>query len=118
MTKNSFCHIEISALDLKRAQNFYRTVFDWNFESVGNNYLLFNPPNGIGGTLSKAEVIPESSSIIPYIDVNDIEKHLVMIVEHGGTIFEIKTEIPNIGWFAKFKDTEGNLMGLLEEYVK
>jgi hypothetical protein len=32
----------------------------------------------------------------------------------GGTVVTPRTEIPDMGAFAYFKDTEGNVMGLFE----
>lgn len=118
MPLNSFCRVEISVADLKRAKKFYKSVFEWNFESVDNDSVLFNPPDGIGGSLVKSDSKNDTSSVTIFIQVEDTEKILESIVENGGTIEQIKTEIPNIGWFAKFRDTEGNLIGLLEEYKK
>jgi hypothetical protein len=43
---------------------------------------------------------------------DDIEADLVRIKALGGTVLKEKTEIPNIGWFALFKDPTGNTLSL------
>jgi predicted enzyme related to lactoylglutathione lyase len=37
-------------------------------------------------------------------------------IEAGGVVVQPKTEIPNAGAFAYFKDTEGNVVGSWETF--
>jgi predicted enzyme related to lactoylglutathione lyase len=43
---------------------------------------------------------------------DDIESTLAKVEELGGQTVTPKTEIPDMGWFAVFKDPQGNLIGL------
>ena len=43
---NNLVHFEIYVNNLERAQNFYKTVFGWAFQGLGeqyNNYVLVYP---------------------------------------------------------------------------
>jgi len=106
----------IASNDLNRVKNFYKTVFNWNFESLQKDIILFNPPDGIGGSFKLAKETSNNTCILPFICVEDIEKTLELIIENNGTLIEIKTEVPGLGYIAKFSDTEGNVLALLEEY--
>jgi predicted enzyme related to lactoylglutathione lyase len=48
------------------------------------------------------------------VDVESIDDSLKQIEAGGGSIVKPRTEIPGMGAFAYFKDTEGNVMGLWE----
>jgi len=116
MSKDFFCHIQLPANDLNRVKNFYKTVFNWNFENLQKDIILFNPMEGMGGSFKLVKEISANTCVLPYICVEDIEKTLELIIENNGSLIEIKTEIPGLGYVAKFSDTEGNVIALLEEY--
>jgi uncharacterized protein len=48
------------------------------------------------------------------INVDSIDKALGQVEANGGSVVQPRTEIPGMGAFAYFKDTEGNTMGLWE----
>jgi predicted enzyme related to lactoylglutathione lyase len=48
------------------------------------------------------------------INVASVEDALKQVEAGGGTVVRPRTEIPGMGWFAYFKDTEGNTLGLFE----
>ncbi|WP_415309781.1 hypothetical protein [Candidatus Nitrosocosmicus sp. FF01] len=49
-----------------------------------------------------------------YITVGSIDEYTIKITEKGGKIVIPKTEIPNMGYFTVFLDSEGNMLGLYE----
>jgi len=49
------------------------------------------------------------------IDVKNIDSVLENIKKQGGTIISEKSAIPGIGWFAQFKDPEGNVLGVMQD---
>ena len=53
-------------------------------------------------------------SPIVTIDVPAIDDSLKQIEGAGGEVVQARTEIPGMGAFAYFKDSEGNVMGLWE----
>jgi predicted enzyme related to lactoylglutathione lyase len=44
--------------------------------------------------------------------VDDIDEAIQKITTNGGTLVVPKTELPNVGWRAFFRDPEGNINGL------
>jgi predicted enzyme related to lactoylglutathione lyase len=50
------------------------------------------------------------------IQVDSIDEALKKVEAGGGATVQARTEIPNMGAFAYFKDSEGNTMGLWESF--
>ena len=106
-------HVEIPVLDLKKAKEFYQTIFEWNvdLESI-SNYGLVEIKNSASIGFYLVEKIPDHG-INAVFEVEDIEKKLVEIKNAGGEIIREKYEIaPEIGFSAQFKDCFGNELGL------
>lgn len=119
MQHGDFTHIEIPADDPGRAKAFYETTFGWTFppEIAGfEGYHMFTTPagdEGVGGAIGRrGEMAPEK--LRTYINVTSIDDTLARITESGGSVVEAKSEVPGMGWFAVFTDTEGNELALWE----
>jgi hypothetical protein len=69
-------------------------------------------PGAINGGLMKRTA--ELSVPVVTIDVESIDISLKEIEAAGGSMVRERTEIPGMGAFAYFKDTEGNVVGLWE----
>ena len=121
-------HFEIPVDDAARAKEFYRTTFDWELNDMdmggGNTYTtvtttpideqsrLPTEPGAInGGFMSRTSDTPVS---VITIGVDAIDDALKKIEAGGGSVVQPRTEIPDMGAFAYFKDTEGNVVGLWE----
>jgi predicted enzyme related to lactoylglutathione lyase len=50
------------------------------------------------------------------IGVNAIDDALKKIGAGGGSVVQPRTEIPDMGAFAYFRDSEGNVVGLWETF--
>jgi len=57
---------------------------------------------------------PGAQGVLVYIEVEDIDRALSDGREAGGTVVTGKMPIPTVGWSARFRDTEGNLVGLFQ----
>ena len=64
---------------------------------------------GINGALFQRS---EGSGVTLTMSVDSIEDAEAKITAGGGTVVQSKAAIPNMGWFATYKDTEGNTFGL------
>jgi predicted enzyme related to lactoylglutathione lyase len=64
-----------------------------------------------GGMMKRASDTP---SPVITINVGSIDDALRRIESSGGSAVRARTEIPGMGAFAYFKDTEGNTLGLWE----
>ena len=120
-------HFEIPADDVERAIKFYKGVFDWTMQKLGNpqdpskDYWFFdtkdeNGNKGIGGGLMKRQA-PEHT-VTNYITVRSVDDYASKIEEAGGKVIMPKTEIPNMGFIIVFLDTENNMFGLYEAMKK
>ena len=120
-------HFEITFDDHKRATEFYGSVFDWDLDHndmgngvvyttattvpVGDDRLPKEPGAINGGFTSRGS---ETPSPVITIGVDSIDDTLKKVEAGGGTTVTPRTPIENMGAFAYFKDSEGNVMGLWE----
>jgi len=118
-------HFEIPADDEGRARDFYRDVFGWQLQEmpemqytlmmttpVDQQTQLPTEPGAINGGLMKRS--SDTPSPVLTVDVESIDDALKQIESRGGSVVKARTEIPGMGAFAYFTDTEGNVMGLWE----
>ena len=127
-TSGSVTHFEIPADNLKRAQAFYNKAFGWQLNQFpGTEYFLAGTtpsdkngqpttPGAINGGLGKRQGPLKSVTVT--IRVADIEKALETVKKLGGKVVAKKTEVPDMGFTAYFKDSEGNTVGLWEDAQK
>ena len=112
-------HFEINADDPLRAKGFYENVFKWKIEKWEGpiEYWLITAGDedevGIIGGQQKRE--NKEDSIFNYVGVESVDKTIKKIKENDGEILEPKNQIPGVGYYAFFKDTEGNRLGIMEE---
>lgn len=111
---HGFCHLEIPSKDFERSKNFYGKIFGWKFEEMqGMDYMLFMPPDGMGGGFTKSSEPSTKPGFLPYIEVVDIQATLDTVESMGGGKVIDKTIIsPEQGFFAIFNDPDGNRLGL------
>jgi predicted enzyme related to lactoylglutathione lyase len=116
-------HFEIPADDQGRATEFYKAAFDWTINPMPEmdyNVVLTTPtdettgmpkdPGAINGGLFARE--GELKTPIITVDVEDIDASLARIESLGGAVVKPKDAIPGMGYYAYFKDPEGNVLGL------
>lgn len=117
---NSIVHFEIPTKDLGRAKTFYQTVFGWSINDFDASNAMVTTtasdengiPNEVGainGSLYKPEV-PKTVTVV--INVPDIDAHIRIVENSGGRLVDPVTTMPGMGMYARFNDTEGNLIGL------
>ncbi|WXG46960.1 MAG: VOC family protein [Candidatus Atabeyarchaeum deiterrae] len=115
---NAIVHFEIPVTDLEKAKTFYSKLFGWKVDLMPEaNYALFDtgtPPNGGFNKVAKIG----TGGCMMYIHADDIEKKLKEIEKAGGKTVMKKTEIPQFGWNASFKDIFGNVLGLFTPTMK
>jgi len=123
-------HFEIPVDDAARAKEFYGPIFDWELNDMdmggGNLYTTVTTtpideqsrmptePGAINGGLMRRS--PDTPAPVITIGVDAIDDALKKIEAGGGSIVQPRTEIPDMGAFAYFKDTEGNVVGLWETF--
>lgn len=122
MTKNAISWFEIPVTDFERAKTFYQTIFDYempemNMEGIRMGILLHDrDAGGVGGAICYGEGYVTAGGNGPkvYLDGGaDLDTVLHRVPAAGGQVILPKTPIgDNMGQFAFFGDTEGNVVGL------
>jgi uncharacterized protein len=120
-------HFEIPIDNIDRAKKFYGSIFGWGLKDWaapdGKTYVNittvpvdenFVPkePGAINGDMALRNEIIKVPVVT--INVDSINEYLEKITSAGGSVVLEKQEIPTMGFYAYFKDTEGNVMGLWE----
>ena len=116
-------YFQIPADDIRRAQEFYKKVFGWEMQKWNNSenseqeYWMFQTKDdegnpGLGGGLMKRQ--SPQHTVTNFITVSSIEEYSSNIEQSGGKVIMPKTEIPNMGFFAVFLDTENNMFGIYQ----
>ncbi len=127
MNMNPVVHFEMPAEDRKRMSDFYSKVFGWQTQQLGpemGDFVLVtttesennNPkkPGTINGGFYQKTVESASQTTTLTIQVDDYEEHVKKIVAAGGKMSGEPMEIPGIGWFVSFFDTEGNRVNIIQ----
>lgn len=117
-------HFEIHCSDLDRAERFYADVFDWriqHWEGAPIDYRLITTgadgEPGINGALTERQGEMDGQAVIAYVNTiqtQDLAETARRIDASGGERVVQPNTIPGVGTVAYFKDTEGNLFGVLE----
>ncbi|HRC85461.1 MAG TPA: VOC family protein [Thermoanaerobaculia bacterium] len=120
-------HFEIPAFDPARAARFYRKVFGWRIEAVpwaGPGYYSVKTegpepaPAGaqtgaIGGGIGRDDVVGSAHPLlVVHVSGASLMDCLLKINRAGGEIVEPPRQVGKAGSFARFRDPEGNLLGL------
>ncbi len=127
MEMNPVVHFEMPAVDKKRMVEFYTRVFGWQTQQLGpdmGNFILVNtaeseennpknPGEINGGFYQKTGDDPSQTTTVS-IQVADIRGHLEKVEAAGGKISGEVMEIPGVGLFTSFFDTEGNRVNMIQ----
>lgn len=120
-------HFEMPYEDAARAANFYGTAFGWQTQALGpqmSNYIVANTCEVTGGRPARPGAIngglfektPDSPAQHPsvVIAVADIHASMEKVERAGGTVLGEPMDIPGIGAYVSFLDTEGNRAAMLQ----
>jgi predicted enzyme related to lactoylglutathione lyase len=120
-------HFEMPYDDRERMAEFYRTSFGWQTQMFGpemGNYVLAmttesesgrpTTPGAInGGFFAKQPDWPAPYPSV-VIAVDDVRVAMKDVTQAGGEVLGEPMEIPGIGHYVAFRDTEGNRVGMLQ----
>jgi len=125
---NPVVHFEMPYDNRERMARFYGSAFGWRTEMLGDNmdkYVVATTAatgddhrpkergaiNG-GFYAKKADRPAQYPSIV--IAVEDIEEATAKVRQAGGKVLGEPVEIPNVGEYVSFTDTEGNRVAMLQ----
>ena len=113
-------HFEIPIDDSERASRFYADVFGWTVSKWGPVDYWTMTTGTSGGPGAEGALTPRTEApdgVLIYVGVSDVDAALAKVRVAGGEPITEKQSIPGIGWMARFRDTEGNVIGLYQEDV-
>jgi predicted enzyme related to lactoylglutathione lyase len=124
---NPVVHFEMPYENSDRLMKFYSQVFGWQMQKLGEDmgeyvlaatteldeHRMVRRPGVInGGFYPKQSDSPVCPSVA--IAVESLKEAMKKIVDAGGKILGHPVEIPGIGQYVSFTDTEGNRVSLLQ----
>ncbi len=131
MKMNSVVHFELPYENRDRAADFYEKVFGWKLHKFGpemGNYMTAQTdemdehdkpkhPGTIGGGFFEKSAGAEQATVV--IAVDEINEAMKSIVAAGGKLLGGQKpgepdDIPGVGLYIAFADTEGNRIAVLQ----
>jgi uncharacterized protein len=125
---NPVVHFEMPYEDPNRLVRFYTKAFGWRMEKLGKdmgdyviaattetdeNRMVKKPGAINGGFFPKKPDWPaQYPSVV--IAVDDIQEAMKKVAAAGGKVLGDPMEIPGIGQYVSFTDTEGNRVSMLQ----
>ena len=128
---SSVVHFEMPYDDRERMAKFYQNVFGWQTQMFGEemgNYVLAtttetnesgpkNPGAINGGFFPKKPDWPaQYPSVV--VAVDDIGQAMSRVTEAGGRVLGEPMDIPGVGAYVSFTDSEGNRVGMLQPLAR
>jgi uncharacterized protein len=125
---NPVVQFEMPAENRLRMADFYTTIFGWQIQLLGpdtGNYAsvlttetdMTGRPKTAGaingGFFPKSKENPAKHPSI-VIGVDNIKKYINKVKQAGGKVLGDPVRIPEVGLYASFIDTEGNLVSMLQ----
>lgn len=124
---NPVVHFEMPYDNGARMAKFYESAFGWQTRMLGEdmgNYVLATTtetdesgpkkPGAINGGFfpKKPDWPAQYPSIV--VSVDDIEESIKKVMDAGGKVLGEPMEIPGVGQYVSFIDTEGNRVSMLQ----
>lgn len=124
---NPVVHFEMPYNDQTRMSRFYEQAFGWQTRALGEemgNYVVATTtetsqgrpttPGAINGGFfpKKPDWPAQHPSVV--IAVDDISESISLVQKSGGTVLGEPMEIPGVGKYVSFTDTEGNRVSMLQ----
>ena len=120
-------HFEMPYENSDRLMKFYSQAFGWQLHEQGKemgdyivawttevdeNRMIKRPGVINGGFYPQTPKAPKCPSVV--IAVDDIHEAMLKVTEAGGKVLGEPVEIPGIGPYVSFLDSEGNRASILQ----
>ncbi|MEJ0073413.1 MAG: VOC family protein [Candidatus Saccharibacteria bacterium] len=128
MSDNPVVHFEMPYEDAERVVKFYEDAFGWDMVNAGKemgDYVtaataetdadrMVKTPGTINGGFYPLSSAPESKEPSVVVSVKDVRKAMDDITKAGGKLLGEPVDIPGVGLYVSFRDTEGNRASILQ----
>ena len=125
---NPVVHFEMPYENHERLSAFYSRAFGWQLNPLGQeygNYVIAmtaesdecgtKAPNTINGGFYDRKMCPDTQAVTQVvISVPNIEEAMQRVRDAGGRVVMDPMEIPNVGTYTVFLDSEGNRVAMLQ----
>jgi predicted enzyme related to lactoylglutathione lyase len=128
---NPVVHFEMPYDNRQRMAAFYQSAFGWQTQMLGEemgNYVVAHTTETVNGMVQTPGTInggfyprkPEWPAQHPsvVIAVDDIRAGMQQVAAAGGNVLGEPMEIPGIGQYVSFMDTEGNRVSMLQPLTR
>ena len=124
---NPVVHFEMPYHDRERAARFYSAAFGWQTQMLGpemGDYLLVTTaltdarPGAAAGAINgglfpfKTDWPAQYPSVV--VGVEDVHAAMARVKKAGGEVLGEPMEIPGVGQYVAFVDTEGNRNSMMQ----
>ena len=125
---NPVVHFEMPYDNRQRMAAFYQSAFGWQTQMLGEemgHYVVAHTTETVDGMVStinggfyerKPEWPAQHPSVV--IAVDDIGAAMQQVAAAGGEVLGEPMEIPGIGQYVSFMDTEGNRVSMLQPLTR
>ncbi len=121
-------HFEMPYEDAARLSAFYQKVFGWQMNPTGpemGDYVtaattetdanrMVKTPGAINGGFYPKKASGASPIPSVVISVANLDAAMTKVKESGGSVIGEPVDIPGIGRYVSFTDTEGNRVSILQ----
>lgn len=125
---NPVIHFEMPAEDRKRMSEFYTKTFGWQTQMLGEEmggYVVVattesgenrmpKKPGAINGGFYQKTDDPLSHAPSVVIGVENLSEYMKKVTDGGGKIIGEPMDIPGVGKWVSFYDTENNRVSMLQ----
>ena len=128
---NPVVHFEMPYDNRQRMAAFYQSAFGWQTQMLGEemgHYVVAHTTETVNGMVQTPGTInggfyprkPEWPAQHPsvVIAVDDIRAGMQQVAAAGGNVLGEPMEIPGIGQYVSFMDTEGNRVSMLQPLAR
>ena len=128
---NPVVHFEMPYDNRQRMAAFYQSAFGWQTQMLGEemgHYVVAHTTETVNGMVHTPGTInggcyerkPERPAQHPpvVIAVDDIRAGMQQVAAAGGNVLGEPMEIPGIGQYVSFMDTEGNRVSMLQPLTR
>ena len=128
---NPVVHFEMPYDNRQRMAAFYQSAFGWQTQMLGEemgHYVVAHTTETVDGMVSAPGTInggfferkPDWPAQHPsvVIAVDDIRAAMHQVAAAGGDVLGEPMEIPGIGQYVSFMDTEGNRVSMLQPFPR